>query len=119
MSKSTVPYELELEFTSVYKRTRLFVKNGRAFFGLWRPIEVAMDGDEEEVAVQRGLHGQLDLIAHQVYGDRRLWRVIAQANLIDFPLEDVTPGLRLVIPKPSNVRAGLLAAGATLEEEEA
>jgi len=113
------PYELDLEFTSPYKRTRLFVKNGRAFFGVWRPVDVALDGNEEEIIVQRGRHGYLDLIAHEVYGDRRLWRVIAQANRIGLPLEEVVPGLRLVIPKPTNVRAGLLAAGAELEEAEA
>ncbi len=111
------PYELELEFTS-YKRTRLFVQNGRAFFGVWRPIEVEIDGDEEYVIVQRGLEGHLDLIAHEVYQDRRLWRVIAHENQIDFPLEEVTVGRRIMIPKPANVRAGLLAAGARLEEVE-
>ncbi len=105
-------FELELPFTSPYKRTQLFIKNGRAFFGVWRPIDVRMDGDEEEVVIQRGLEGQLDLIAWAIYGDRRLWRVIAHENQIDFPLEEVVVGLRLRIPKPTNVRAALLVSGA-------
>lgn len=105
-------FELELPFTSPYKRTRLFILNGAAFFGIWRPIPVEIEGDEEELTIQRGMEGHLDLIAATVYGDRRLWRVIAQANLIDLPMEEVVAGRRIIIPKPSNVRAGLLAAGA-------
>jgi len=114
----TEKFRLELGFTSPYKRTRLFIKNGRAFFGIWRPLEVQMDGDEKYIKVQRGFEGQLDLIAHDTYGDRRLWRVIAEANTIGFPLEEVTVGMELVIPKPSNVRAALLAAGARVGETE-
>lgn len=109
-------FELELPFTSPYKRTQLFIKNGRAFFGVWRPIEVQMDGDEEEVLIQRGLEGHLDLVAFVVYGDRRLWRVIAHANRIDFPLEEVVVGLRVVIPKPTRVRAALLTSGAEIAD---
>ena len=112
-------FELDVPFTSPYKRTRLFILNGRAFFGIWRPIEVTIDGDEESLDIQRGLEGHLDLVAFGVYGDRRLWRVIADVNHIDLPMEEVTVGRRIIIPKPSHVRAGLLAAGAILEIEAA
>lgn len=108
-------FELELPFTSPYKRTQLFIKNGRAFFGIWRPLDVQMDGDEEDVLIQRGIEGHLDLVAFVVYGDRRLWRVIAHANQIDFPMEEVTVGRRIIIPKLVHVRAALLAAGAQVE----
>jgi len=108
-------FELELPFTSPYKRTQLFIKDGRAFFGIWRPLEVELDGDEETVLIQRGLDGHLDLVAFVVYGDRRLWRVIAQANKIDFPLEEVTVGRRIIVPKPTKVRAALLASGIEVE----
>jgi len=107
--------ELVVPFISPYKRTRLFVKNGRAFFGIWRPVDVDLDGDEDEVEIQRGLEGHLDLVAHVVYGDRRLWRVIADVNLIDLPYEQVVVGLRITIPKPENVRSALIAAGAQVE----
>jgi hypothetical protein len=108
-------FELELPFTSPYKRTRLFIKDGRAFFGIWRPLDVQMDGDEESVLIQRGLEGHLDLVSYVVYGDRRLWRVIAQVNRIDFPLEEVTVGRRILVPKPTNVRSALLASGVQVE----
>jgi len=113
---ATPAFELPVDFTSPYKRTRLLIKDGRAFFGIWRPLDVQMDGDEEEFIVQRGLEGHLDLIAFVVYGERRLWRVIAQENLIDLPIEQVTVGRRIVIPKPANVRAALLARNVELEE---
>ena len=112
---ATIKFELELPFNSPYKRTRLYVKGGVAFFGVWRPIDVALDGDEEEVTIQRGLEGHLDLVAERIYGDRSLWRVIAHANKIDFPLEQVRVGMRLVVPKLANVRAALLAASRQIE----
>lgn len=114
-------FELDLEFTHPYRRTRLYIKGGRAFFGRWHPFDVQLDGDEDEHVVQEGTEGQLDLIAHEYYGDRRLWRVIAHANRIDFPLEDVRPGTILVIPKIAYVNAALLqtvARGAQVTEED-
>ena len=102
------PFRLDFEFTDPYKRTRLFTQRGRSFFGRWRPPDVQIDGDEKEHIVREGTEGQLDILAHKEYGDRQLWRVIAQANLIDFPLEDVVPSMKLIIPKLANVNAALL-----------
>lgn len=108
-------FELDQPFTSRFKRTRLFLGGGQAFFGIWRPLDVQIDGDEETVFVQRGLEGQLDLYATVAYGDRTLWPVIAVANGIEYPPEEVIVGRRLIIPKPGNVRAALLASGAQVE----
>jgi hypothetical protein len=117
--------ELELDFDNPYKASRLFVKSGRAFFGIWNPpivqyngpevvsprsnIVIPIDGDEERVTVVQGMEGQLDLYADAIYGRRSLWRVIAQANFIDLPLRDVKVGMTLIIPKPTYVNAALLA----------
>lgn len=103
-------FELEVEFTSRFKGTRLFISQGRAFFGLWEPLPVELDGDEEEFEVQLGEEGQLELFALRAYEDKTLWHVIAEANHIDFPFEQVVPGMRLTIPKDSKVRAALLRA---------
>jgi len=102
-------FELSLPFTSRFKKTRLLVKGGRAFFGLWQPLAVKLDGDEEQILVTMGQEGQLDRVAFEVYGDRTLWPVIAHANQIDLPHTQVVVGMRLIIPKPANVNAALLA----------
>jgi len=108
-------FELEVPFTSRFKATRLYIQDGDAFFGLWNPPEVEIDGGEEEVLVQDGEDGQLDLFADRFYGDRRLWYFIAQANAIDFPPEQVVPGMKLIIPRYERVRAALLKAASRTE----
>jgi hypothetical protein len=109
-----VSSSIKLEFTSPYKNTNIYERDGRTFFGLWNPLPVRMDGDEEEVVVRDGQEGQLDLFAYAAYGDRRLWMVIAHANKIDLPLLEVVPGMRLTIPKKVNVDAALTSAFARL-----
>lgn len=106
------PIELELDLTSPLSRTSALVDRGRAFFGIWEPPPVKLDGDEAQVVVPPGMGGQLDLFADSEYSDRALWWVIAQANKIDFPLRDVVPGMVLIIPKLENVLAALLATSA-------
>ena len=102
-------FEIDLDPVNPYVATALFSKDGKVFFGIWNPPPGRIDGDEKEVIVQEGQEGQLDLLADAEYSDRRLWRVIAQANQIDLPLRDVKPGMRLKIPKLSNVNAALQA----------
>lgn len=102
-------FSLSLDATDPYIRTKLYTKGGRAFFGIWNPPPVALDGDEEIITVRQGEEGQLDLFALRVYGDRRLWRIIAQANKIGSVVKEVVPKMNLIIPKPTNVQAALLA----------
>jgi hypothetical protein len=115
---ATTPYEIALPFTSRFKSTRLYIGasgslQGRAFWGIWQPLNIELDGDERQVTVQQGLDGCLDFIAGKVYKDRTLWPVIAQVNLIDKPFEDVVVGMRLIIPKLAKVRAALAQASKT------
>lgn len=112
----TRPFELELGFTNPYKRSALFIKEGRAFFGLWRPPNVETDGDEERIAIPMGMEGHLDLVAQVTLGDRRYWRAIAQVNRIDYPLEEVKVGDRIIIPKVSKVRAAYQQALGQVQE---
>lgn len=100
-------FELEVAFSDPYKGSKLFIKGGRAFFGRWRPPPVRIDGDEATDIVQEGEEGQLDSFSTRHYGDRRLWRIIAQANLINHVHEEVVPGLSLIIPKLAHVNAAL------------
>lgn len=111
------PLEIEVDFSDPYKRTAIFIKDGKTFYGLWNPIEVTLDGDEEEYTIPQGMQGSLDLIADEFYKDRRLWPIIAHANKIDFPHEDVTAGMTILIPKPEKVRAALLASNGRIANQ--
>lgn len=104
-------FQLELEFSDPYKKTALFNQKGRVFFGLWNPPVIKLDGDEERITIPLGMEGSLDILSFEVYGDRKFWRAIAQANKIDFPKEEVKAGDVLVIPKPSRVRAAYQISG--------
>lgn len=109
-------FELDLEFSDPYKRSALFIKDGKAFFGVWRPPVIELDGDEEEITVPLGMEGHLDLIAQLTLGDRQFWRAIAQVNKIDYPLEEVRAGDNIIIPKLEKVRAAYREAGGRASE---
>lgn len=80
-------------------------EEGRRFFGLWKPPTVRLYGDESVFIVSEGLAGQLDLIAHRVYGNRALFWVIALANGIVDIAKEVVAGKKLYITKPERVAA--------------
>jgi hypothetical protein len=107
---STQPFTLSLPFTSPYKATSLFVLQGKASWGIWQPLPITLTGNEEQIRVNEGQQGTCEYIAGQVYADRSLWWVIANANHIDFPFEEILAGMLLIIPDPQVVRAALLAA---------
>lgn len=108
---ATPPFQLDLDATNPYRLTQLYVKNGRAFWGIWQAPDIQLDGDEEHVTVRQGMEGQLDLFAERVYGRgfRTLWRAIAHVNKIDYPLRDVKAGMDIVIPKFAHVMSALQA----------
>ena len=116
MAEERRPFELSLSFSDPYKRTALFIDQGRAFFGLWRPPVITLDGDEEEIIVPLGMEGHLDLIAQVTLGDRQFWRAIAQVNRIDYPLEEVKVGDRIIIPKIEKVRSAYRQTGGRATE---
>lgn len=96
--------KIRLNFASRLKRTRLYTKNGRTFFGVWQKPEIALDGDEKIRTVESSLTGQLDTIAYQEYGSRAWWWAIAAANNIASVTDEVVAGLNLIIPKLENIR---------------
>ena len=61
--------------------------------------------EAERPAEPAGSAERLDEIAHRLYGDCRFWRLIAQFNKIENPLE-VAAGHLLRIPSPSAIQAG-------------
>jgi hypothetical protein len=103
--------ELKLPSTSRYRVTPVYSKAGCAFFGVWVRPNVKRDGDEKIITIGDENRGQLDLIAHEEYGDRSLWWAIASMNFIRSVSDEVVPGLRLVVPKLANIKSALLESG--------
>ena len=100
-------FELNLEFTSRFKKTALYSEDGKAFWGLWQPYDIRIDGDEKVYVIQLEDEGQLDLIAYREYQDRTLWPYIAFVNNIKNVEEEIIAGLRIILPKLSNIQAAL------------
>jgi hypothetical protein len=101
--------EITLPFTSRFKRTELYTKAGKAFFGVWNPSVIKLDGDEKIYKVPMKYEGNLDLIAYQEYKDSSLWWVIALVNNIIHPPDEVKAGMLLTIPKLNNIKFSLLS----------
>lgn len=103
----TIKKQLTLSFTSRFKKTPVYTKNGKTFFGLWKPPSIKIDGDEKVVTISAAKKGQLDKTANEEYGTRELWWAIALVNNIVHPPDEVVAGLELVIPKLENIRQAL------------
>lgn len=58
--------------------------------------ETGFPVDSALYVVRRG--DQWDLLAWKAYGDESLWWIIADANGVDDPLQELVPGTTLVIP---------------------
>lgn len=52
---------------------------------------------------------RLDLIAYKYYNNQLLWWIIAQANDIHDPFNDVVPGMVLRIPNLTTLYGGVLS----------
>lgn len=98
--------EIQIPFTSRFKKTPVFEKDGKVFYGLWVPPEIKMDGNEKEIEIDRDF-GNLDLIAHREYGDRSLYWAIALVNNIKDIESTIKPGMKIKIPKRNNINSAL------------
>ena len=104
-------FELRPAFTSRHKQTALYMKGGKAFYGVWKSPDIKMEGDEKEIIVTTDQEGQLDLYAYNEYGDRSLFWAIAYVNNIQSISDEVVAGMRLKLPHYDNVKAALTDTG--------
>lgn len=75
-----------------------------------RPIEeIPKSVDDSFHTVTSYEAYRLDLIAYNYYQNALLWWVIAQANNIKDPFNDVTAGMVLRIPNLNTLYGGILA----------
>jgi hypothetical protein len=97
-----------IEENSRYKKTALYTKDGKTFWGIWNKPSIVLDGDEEIVTIKQSWRGTLDFLADARYDDRSLFWAIASINGIANIAEEVVPGLRVIVPKIENIKAALL-----------
>lgn len=94
--------------TSPYFNTSLSA-NGQ-YLGLWqyRPIPVAKS--DQIITISSVYDSRPDLLAHDLYGDSRLWWVFAVRNpntLAADPLGNFTQGLQIAVPNPKTLKTVL------------
>lgn len=88
---------------SLNNRTSRYVQGGQTEVGRnglewWDRYSFPIDNTDLEYTVSVADEGRLDLIAHSLYGDYRLWWFIAQYNSILDPVLEIFPGRILRLP---------------------
>lgn len=77
------------------------------FYGTWEFVEMPDSPDDTFFTVDLAHIGRLDVIANKVYGDPRLWWVIANKNLIT-DQRSLKTGTILRVPARTTVQRLLL-----------
>lgn len=71
------------------------------YLGLWEPREVPALADDVLLSIPSQFEYRPDLLAHDAYGDARLWWVFAVRNpsVIKDPIYDLVSGVEIYIPQ--------------------
>jgi len=69
-----------------------------------RPVPA--DSDDFLYTIENQYEGRPDLLAYDLYGDSNLWWVFVQRNMevIKDPIYDFEPGVKIYIPKKTNLQ---------------
>lgn len=81
----------------------LFSSNGVPFWGTWIQADIPFGPADAYHTVSSRDVGRLDLISYKFYQTPELWWVLAAANGIFFPPEDMQEGDVLRIPDKSGL----------------
>ena len=93
--------------SSVYYKTPLTTQGT---LGLWVPRPVPATLNDQIVTISQTYNLRPDLMAHDLYGDSRLWWVFAMRNpnsLAADPLNNFVAGLQIYIPNAGNLKSAL------------
>lgn len=93
--------------SSLYYNTP-FDSSGRLSY--WVPRTVPASPSDQVVTISAVYNQRPDLMAHDFYGDARLWWVFAQRNpnsLASDPLGNFVPGLQIFIPNKDALKTAL------------
>jgi hypothetical protein len=71
------------------------------YLDILRIRPVPAESDDIVYTIETQYAYRPDLLAYDLYGDRRLWWIFAQRNmdLIKDPVYDMIPGLKIYLPK--------------------
>jgi hypothetical protein len=91
---------------SLYKDTRQV--NGQ-YLGILDIRPVPSENDDIVYEIEPQYTYRPDLLAYDLYGDRRYWWVFAQRNMnvLKDPVYDFVPGTKIYLPKERNITAQL------------
>lgn len=92
--------------SSRYGYTPRITQGTETFYGVRLPVATYVRADDRfyEVSAQE----YLPSIAHKMFGDARLWWVVADFNDIVTPMEPVLPGARLRVPSLNRLHMEVL-----------
>ena|ERR1017187_1586293 len=93
--------------SSVYYRTPIDTQ-GRLSYWVPRPVPASLS--DTVVTISAAYDQRPDLMAHDLYGDARLWWVFAQRNpnsLAADPLGNFVAGLQIYIPDAATLKTAL------------
>jgi hypothetical protein len=78
--------------------------------GIWVPRVVSSSIDDQIITLSSAYNLRPDLLAHDLYGDSRLWWVFAQRNpnaLASDPLGNFIAGIQIYVPDASSLKTAL------------
>jgi hypothetical protein len=93
--------------SSVYYNTPI---SSQGTLGFWVPRVVPASASDQIVQISPSYNQRPDLMAHDLYGDSRLWWVFSQRNpnsLANDPLGNFVSGLQIYIPNAANLKSAL------------
>lgn len=96
-------------FSRFRKSSILRDPDGTEYLETFPVPKIPERADDVYHEVNSGQEGRLDLISYHYYGTAELWWVLAVANDLFFPMEEVTAGLVLRVPSSDYVFGELVS----------
>lgn len=91
-------------------RSDSFLRSNSLIDGIFLDVNklprIKQSEQDEEYVIGHGYNERPDLLAHEIYGNSRLWWVFALRNpdiLLD-PIRDFTPGKTIILPSEESVK---------------
>lgn len=81
-------------------------KQNRFYLELLNIRPVPAEGDDILYTIETQYENRPDLLAYDLYGNAKLWWVFVQRNMsvIKDPIYDFRPGVKIYLPKKSNLQ---------------